>query len=214
MKILLPQAGSMDLNQDGKITIDELFRSTVLIYALIVGAISAVLWGLWVMVAGRIPQPLTFLRIEGAILAFSVPGAAYIGIRRMMRYERQEERDKKRWELEYEMEQYKFGELRGVSEDARNTTLAQAEIDMVAELILHRYYSGKEWSRDAMVKAGMTTAQCWNEANALLKKRGIRRGNKRELVQESYAEAWGRYLQKKREANQHRIANGNWTEAK
>jgi len=213
MKLVIPSDSGMDLNSDGRVTIDELFRSTVLIYALIVGAVSAVLWGLWVMVAGKIPPALAFLRIEGAILAFSVPLAAYIGIRRLLRYERQEERDKTMWELEHERARWEFNQARGVSEDARATTLAQAEIDAAALTILQRYYQGKPCTRDACTDAGLMTAQLWNEANGLLKKRGIRRGRKSEFVPDDFAAAWAQYCEYKLKANQHRVANGEWTEA-
>ena len=213
MKVLIPP-NSMDLNQDGKVTIDELARSTVLIYGQIVIAASAVLWGLWVLVAGQIPQPVTFLRIQGAIVAFSVPIAAYIGIKRMLRFERMEDRDKTRWQLEHERAKWEFAQARGVSVDARSSTVSQAQIDVAAMQILQRYYRGEEWSRDICVGAGLMTADLWNEANALLKKRGIRRGRKTALEPETFADAWAMYCAAKLRANQHRIANGDWTEAK
>ena len=212
MKAFIPL--DPDLNNDGKVTIDELFRSTMLIYGLLVGAVSAVLWGIWVAVAGKIPQPLTFLRVQGAIVALLVPVAAFIGVRRLLRIERQEGRDKTMWDLEYKRAQWEFNQARGVSEDARATTLAQAEIDAAALTILQRYYAGKPCTRDACTDAGLMTAQLWNEANALLKKRGIRRGRKSEFVPDDFAAAWARYCEHKLRANQHKVANGEWTEAR
>ena len=215
-KVLIPFGAQdgLDLNRDGKVTIDELFQGTLRIYGFIVAAISAVLWSLWIAVAGQIPHPVTFLRIEGAILGLCVPIAAYIGIKRMRRYERQEARDQTMWELERKRAEWEFDQARGVSEDARSSSLAQAEIDVAAMQILQRYYQGQEWSRDACVGAGLMTADLWNEANDLLKKRRIRSGRKTALNFDTFQDAWARYCEAKLNANQHRVANGNWTEAR
>ena len=208
MKVLIPP-NSMDLNQDGKVTIDELARSTVLIFAQLVILMTAFVGGIALLILGP-----WFVRIIGAIVSLSAIGASGLGVYRMLRYERMESRDKTRWELEHKRAEWEFNQARGVSEDARSSTVSQAQIDVAAMQILQRYYSGKEWSRDALVGAGLMTADLWNEANALFKKRGIRRGRKTELIPDTFADAWALYCEAKLRANQHRIANGDWTEAK
>ena len=214
MRIVLPEA--MDLNGDGKVTIDELFRSTLLIYAQIVGAVSAVLWGLWVLVAGKVPQPVTFLRVEGAIIAFSVPLAAHIGIKRMLRFERIEEREQKMWELKHEQAKWQFRQAQGIADESGATSMDQATIDTAVWNILKRYYRGDAWTREALEKAGVMTAEVWNEANALLKKRRIRVGRRQELEPETLQEAWAIYLEAKEKANRHKMSSASdpdWREA-
>jgi len=93
--------------------------------------------------------------------------------------------------------------------------MTQAQIDAAAEQILARYYTGKEWSREACEKDGVMSAELWNEANAMLKKRNIRRGRKTTLEPATYAEAWGLYCAAKLKANQHKMgsASDDWREA-
>ena len=212
MKVIMP-AANMDLNNDGKVTIDELARSTGLIYAQIVIAASAVVWGIWVLIVGAIPQVVTFLRVEGAIVAFSAPLAAYIGIKRMLRYERIEEREQKAWEFQRKRDEWELRQAMGIATEAGATTMTQAQVDATAQQILSRYYTGKEWSREAMVKANVTTAELWNEANATLKKRRIRKGKKRELEPDTFAEAWGIYCEEKLRQNRHKLGGRDWREA-
>jgi len=198
----------MDLNGDGKVTADELIQSTWTIFVQLVVVFGAI--GLAIL--ALIYAPL-IIKIAVSAIALAALCAFSLGIYRMLRYERMESRDNEAWAFEKRKAEWEFDQARGVSEDARSSSLAQADIDVAALQILQRYYDGKEWTRDALVGVGLMTAATWNEANALLKKRGIRRGKNSYLEPESFADAWAIYCEKKLRANQYRIANGDWTEA-
>ena len=207
MKAFLP-LDALDRNKDGRISVDELIQSAHWIFLALLALLGVLIAGPWLMIAGKLPP----WRIWVMILILAAAGTATLIVRRMLFPERNEKEAAIDREFERERAQWEFDQARGVSEDARATTLAQAEIDAAALTILQRYYQGKEWTRDACTATGMT-AELWNEANGLLKKRGIRRGRKSHLEPESFQEAWGLYCEAKLKANQHRIANGEWTEA-
>ena len=211
-KILVPfnPRESLDLNQDGHITVDELIKSATWIFLAGLLILGSVIVGLWILIDEKLPP----WRVFGAILIIdSLLTGALIGYR--MTYPERNERElAKDREFERKRAQWEFDQARGVSDAARSSSLAQADIDVAAMQILRRYYDGKPFTRDAMVGDGIMTAQLWNEANALLKKRSIRAGRKNEFRPDTFAEAWAIYCEHKARANQHRIANGDWTEAR
>ena len=205
MKAIIPL--DMDRNKDGQITPDELIQSALWIFLSLLVLLGALIGGVWLLIIGP-----AIVRIVGGVLAVSALLTAALLLYRMTYPERNERRDITTWKLAHERAKWEFAELQGVSQDARSGTLAQAEIDAAAYQILERYYNGKPWTREACMEAGLMTAQLWNAANKLLKKRGIRSGRKGILRPDTLAEAWGIYVRKKQQANQHRVANGNWTE--
>ena len=208
MRVVIPSQNDFDLNGDGKVTADELIQSTMTIFWQLVVVLGAFVGGIGLLIVGP-----WFLRILGSIVSVSAISAFSLGIYRMLRYERMEREDRLEKQRRRRREDWEFDQARGVSEDARATTLAQADIDVAAMQILRRYYDGKAFTRDALVGDGLMTAQLWNEANGLLKKRGIRHGRKNEFRPDTFAEAWALYCAAKLKANQHRVANGDWTEA-
>ena len=213
MKVIVPSsvgAGSrgLDLNGDGKVTIDELARSTILVFVQLVVVFFALIGGVYFLVVGP-----ALLRLIGAVVSVSAILAFSLGLWRMLRYERQEREEKRDREFERERAGWEFDQARGVSREAQSTTLAQAHIDAAALQILQRYYAGKGWTRSACEKENVMGSELWNEANGMLKKRRIRNGSSRHLEPETFADAWGLYCEAKLKANQHRVANGNWTEA-
>ena len=211
MKVLIPQNNSLDLNGDGRVTIDELARSTMLIFIQLVVVFSALVGAVYLLVVGP-----ALVRLVGGVIGLSAVCAFGLGVYRMLRFERLERRDKTVWDLEYRRTKWEFDQARGVADEAGATTMSQAQIDAAVHQILSRYYTGKEWNREALEKAGVMTAEVWNEANAMLKKRRIRKGRKRELEPETFAEAWGIYCEAKLRANQYKM-NGrhdsDWREA-
>jgi len=208
MKVIMPTQGNLDLNGDGKVTIDELAKSTGSVFAQLVVVFGALGGAVWLVVVG----PL-FFKIAGAVIGLAAICSFGLGVYRMLRYERMESRDKIAWHLEHERARWEFDQAKGISKEASATSLSQAQVDMAAQNILARYYSGKEWSREAMVKDNLLTAELWNEANAVLQKRRIRKGRKRELEPENFADAWGIYCEAKLRQNRHKLANNDWREA-
>ena len=209
-KILVPfnPRESLDLNQDGQVTVDELIKSATWIFLAGLLILGSLIIGLWVIIDETLPP----WRVFGVILIIdSLLTGALIGYR--MTYPERNERElAKDREFERKRAQWEFDQARGVSEDARSSSLAQADIDVAAMQILRRHYAGKPFTRDAMVGDGIVTAQLWNEANGLLKKRGIRAGRKNEFRPDTFAEAWAQYCEHKLKANQHYVKNGDWTE--
>jgi hypothetical protein len=216
MKILVPPgANGMDLNGDGRITPDELIRSTWTIFVQVVLASSAAIWCIWIAVAGRIPNALTFLRIEGVLVTGSIIAACYIGIKRQLRYERQEGRDYHMWLLEKEKTEWQLDQAKGISKDSRPADMTQIDIDAAALTILTYYYDGKDCTREALVQLGLMTADLWNSANKLLKDRHIRKGRSRNLEPGTFEEAWAMYLAGKMKAHNYKMAGAydpDWRE--
>ena len=209
MKLVIPQDNALDLNGDGRVTVDELVRSTWMIFIQLVVVFGAIA----LAVVALVYAP-AFLKVAVSIIALAALLAFSLGVYRMLRHERLDREAEQEKLRRWEREDYEFDLLRGVSDDARATTLAQAEIDAAALQILRRYYDGKPFTRDAMVGDGLMTAQLWNEANGLLRKRGIRAGRKSEFRPDDFAEAWAIYCEAKLKANQHTVHNGDWREAK
>lgn len=209
MRVVIPPNNGLDLNQDGKVTVDELIQSATWILIALLALFGVIIIGLWVVISGKFPP----WRIIVLIFILAAAGTAGLLIRRMLYPERNEKEAAIDREFERTRARWEFDQARGVSEDARATTLAQADIDVAAMQILRRYYDGKAFTRDALVGDGLMTAQLWNQANGLLRKRGIRHGRKNEFRPETFAEAWALYCAAKLKANQHRVANGDWTEA-
>ena len=212
-KVLIPvnPNSGLDLNQDGKVTVDELVRSALLIFIALNVLLGALIVGGWLLVTGKFPP----WRIMGIIPLLAAILTATLLLWRMTRYERQEREDRRELEFKREKERWEFDQARGISQEAGATTMTQAQIDMAAEQIIARYYTGKEWSREACEKDGVMGSELWNEANKLLRERGIRRGRSRDLEPETYAKAWGIYCKAKLEANRHKMgsANDDWREA-
>ena len=212
-KILVPidPRQSMDLNNDGRVTVDELVHSALYIFVALFVILGAVIVGGWVLITERLPP----WRVWALIFILDGLLTGGLIIWRMTGHERREREAAEDRARQHEREDWEFDQARGVSDDARSTTLSQAQIDAAVWQILARYYAGKEWTRDACEKAGVMSAELWNEANALLKKRHIRRGSKRALEHDTLEEAWGVYCAAKLKANQHRMgsAKADWTEA-
>lgn len=212
-KVLIPvnPNSGLDLNQDGKVTVDELVRSALLIFIALNVLLGALIVGGWLLVTGKFPP----WRIMGIIPLLAAILTATLLLWRMTRYERQEREDRRELEFKREKERWEFDQARGISQEAGATTMTQAQIDAAADQIIARYYAGRGWSREACEKDGVMSAELWNEANKLLRERRIRRGRSRGLEPATYADAWGMYCAAKLKANRHKMgsANDDWREA-
>ena len=212
-KVLIPvnPKESMDLDGDGKVTVDELVRSVLLIFVALVVLLGAMIVGGWLLITGKFPP----WRVMGIIPLLSAILTALLLLWRMTRYERQEREARRDKKFERKKARWEFNQARGISKEAGATTMTQAQIDGAAEQIMARYYAGKGWTREACEKDGVMGAELWNEANAMLKKRRIRDGRKNKLRPETYAKAWGLYCEAKLKANQHKMgsANDDWRES-
>ena len=92
MKVIMP-AANMDLNNDGKVTIDELARSTLLIAAWLFGGLCSVTI-LIVLIFNAIPMPGDVLAILVSLAALSMGASFALGVYRMLRYERMEREER------------------------------------------------------------------------------------------------------------------------
>jgi len=201
----------MDLNQDGKVTVDERVRSALLIFTALLVLFGAVIIGGWGLIVGSLPP----WRVIAVIPLLSASSTAALLIRRELYIERQEREAKTDLEFRREKERWEFAQAQGISTEAGATTISQAQVDSAALSILRRFYDGKPWSRDACVADGLMSAEQWNEANATLRKRRIRRGRQMKLEPPDFATAWAMYCDAKLKANKHKMgsASDDWREA-
>ena len=189
-----------DLNGDGRVSLGELVVSTLTIMALVfLGlmvlplAVGGVFW--------RLDLALAFtVRIWFWVsLLVAIVGGVALGIYRLLRYERAENRFKTELQRKWKREDWELAQIDGTLKAEEESRITQAQVDAAAALFLKRYYSGQSISRDAWVRDGLSK-DLWDHVNALMKKRKIRRGRKSELEPENFAEAWGLWCEAKLQA--------------
>jgi hypothetical protein len=125
------------------------------------------------------------------------------------RLARQElEHQRKMQNFELKEKELQIQRMQGVDTHEPGTRFSQGDVDAMAELMMRRFYEGRSWSRAEMEKDGYSQ-DIWNQANKLLKSRGIRKGNKARLSPDTYDEAWQLYVRGKRtRPNQYDWRNG------
>ena len=121
---------------------------------------------------------------------------------RLVEYEKREKQEAIDREHRRKRERFELDQLQGVTSRESGTRYTQADIDAAARIIMVRCYQGKAWSRDACIEIGLKK-EIWDRANALLKKRRIRVGNRKRLEPGDFAEAWGIYVEAAMENSQH-----------
>jgi len=180
-----------DLDGDGRVSLSELVLSTFFVVGVVfVGLVLlAVAVGGLVGAAGA--DVLRFVLrwwLWVSLAVSSVTGVA-LGVWRSLRYERDERARarelSRRWQFEDEDRQH----LNHVTDRERSTRFTQADVDSAARLYLRRYYSGRGLSRADWVKDGLSK-DLWDHVNVLMRKRGIRRGRRADLVPGTFADAW------------------------
>jgi len=147
MNITLPDA---DLNGDGKVTLDELVRSTLYIAVLLALVFLALLGGVGLLLV----PGLLILKLVGGSLVLAVVLAAIIGIRRQIRYERAERLEREELARRRAREDYEFALLKGEAKTEADTRLNSGLQNQYALLWLEiSYQRGKpitrdEWNKD------------------------------------------------------------------
>ena len=186
INIALPDA---DLNDDGKVTFDELIRSTLYIAAMIAFFLLALLGGIGLIL---LRGPLIPTLVGYCLVLATVLGAV-IGIRRQIRYERAERLEREELYRRWAREDYEFDVLRGAAQTETDTRWNSARQDQYARLWLNLSYErGKPITRDEWQRQGQPV-EAWNRTNSLMKRRGIRRGSS--LAPDTLAEAWGAWCE-------------------
>jgi len=202
-----------DLDADGRVSFAELALSTLyLVGALFVGLVLLAV-GIGGLVGVRGGDVLRFLVrwwVWVSVIVSTVAGVA-LSVWRSLRYERDErvrsvERSR-RWSFEDADREW----MNGVAGRERGTRFGQGDVDAAAVLYLRRYYAGRGLSRQAWVKDGLSK-DLWDHVNALMQKRGIRRGRKSELVPGSFADAWSVYLDGKVKSRQWLVSGADLLE--
>ena len=193
-----------DLNRDGQVSLGERASATFTLCAgvwlflqvlyiggcLLFGVDLAPGWLFW----RRVWLGLTLLLVGiGGVVLF---------VWRLLEYEKRERQANEDRDHRRERQQFELDQLRGVTSRETDTRYTQADIDAAARIIMTRYYNGETWTRDACVSIGLKK-ELWDRANALLKKRRIRIGNRKRLEPGDFAEAWGIYVEKAMENSQH-----------
>lgn len=187
----------MDLNGDGKVTINELVMSAFLIAASIVLGANVVngvvVGGLYLIKPwenwndARAWLLIIFLLSLGTGTGVGV----YFTIKRMLRYERGEREAMTDLEHQRKVKKWEFDVARGADQKATDTQGDGATQDHYARLFLkYSYDMGHFITRREWTKAGLSE-DWWNRLNSLMKKYNIRQGASTELQQDTFSEAWG-----------------------
>lgn len=196
------QANPLDLNQNGRVTLDELVVSAVWIVKWIILGVNAV--SIALLASGYMLSP--WAEWGGAfrwsvIVFFASVGigmliGAWTCIRRMRRYERAEEESRVDLELERTRKKFELDQIMGVTRKEKETAWTQATQDRYARLFLElSFEKGTFITRDEWKSRGLAE-DAWNRVNALMQKYKIRRGREGALQHETLAEAWGAWCEK------------------
>lgn len=179
----------MDLNGDGRVSAWELFVSTgmIILYvflalASVVGSVALLFLDVWPVCKG-VALLLT--------VAFGV--GAWTGIRRQHIFERAEASQAGREALERERSRLELDMLKGADEPATESGLTQSKVDRYARMYLNLYYEKGQLSRSEWVRGGLSK-DAWDHVNGIMKSSGIRRGKSSKLEPDSFADAWGEWV--------------------
>lgn len=185
----------MDLDSNGRVTFSELVMSLAVLgglvfFGLLFGAVGV---GGLVGVPGR--ELWRFVGRWWLWLSLSMAVAVVIGVGvwRCLRYERMEKLTRLEVARRWQFEDDDRDRLLDVAGRDRGTRLSQSAVDGAAVVYLRKYYNAGELSRERWMRAGLSK-DLWDAVNALMLKRGIRRGRKAELVPASFADAWQQYV--------------------
>lgn len=193
-----------DLNRDGKVTFGERVASAGMMAGALLVALQVVYLAVCLLldVAGWAFWWDVYLGLSLLVAAVSWVGLI---VWRMTWHERAERLEGAERRRRWAREDFEFAQLRGVVETEAGTRITQAQIDAAAQLYLKRYYEGRGLARAGWLKDGYSK-ELWDTVNGLMKKRGIRKGRGDQLVQESFAEAWGVWCEAK-------LKNRQWLRA-
>jgi len=211
--IRIPMQGNpLDLNQDGKVTLDELIRSAFWLALWIVIGINSlnlallasgyVLFG-WENWKGAISwSVIVFFGSWGIGMVYS----SLLSVNRMRRYERAEAEARVDLEMERERKRFELDQIIGVTRREEETAWTQATQDRYARLFLELSFEKTAQAEKNGEKGGFITRDewkgrglpedAWNRINQLMKKYHIRKGQSSQLQHETLAEAWGAWCEK------------------
>lgn len=192
------QANPLDLNQDGRVTLDELVRSAFWIVAWIAIGINSfnlsflgcayVLLG-WDNWKGAISWSVIVFFTS---LGIGTIYAALLSLSRMKRYERAEQMATEEVMRRREAEDADRALRNGLQQKDGQARIEQADIDYAVFRILQEYFAGRPWARG---KIADISEPRWNLANEMLQNCKLRHGNRRNLEAETLDQAWVKYLE-------------------
>lgn len=196
------QANPLDLDQDGKVTLDELIRSAFwLALWIVIGlnslnvAVLACLYVLfrWEEWTGAVSwSGIVFFASWGIGMVYS----SILSLNRMRRYERAEAEAQVDLEHERRRKAFELDQIMGVTRKEDETAWTQATQDRHARLFLELSFDKASFiTRDEWKGRGLPE-DAWNRINKLMKKYKIRDGRGSTLQHETLAEAWGAWCEK------------------
>jgi multisubunit Na+/H+ antiporter MnhC subunit len=196
-----PDTLPADLNADGRVTIGELVVSALVLAASMVVGLATLAGCAWLLFR---PETAGWLRLATIIVGLATLAAATLLIWRMTHYERHEtltRQEIERRRMFEDEDRAVRNELQAQDGQAR---ISQADVDAAVWDILKRYYAGKPWARG---KVPGVSEPRWNMANEILKKCGLRQGNRRSLEPETFDIAWSQFLQWRRKTRAYYVTS-------
>ena len=191
-KIVIPlDSLGADQNKDGRVTFGELVRSTLLITALLIITAYGLLamfgwWAAW----------------RWALLVPWLLGVA-IGIWRCIRYEVMFKLGLNDRRRQHRREDWELAQAGGaVRQEANTRGITQDQITKAAIRMIESYYSTGTYARGKV--AGISDP-LWNQANAQLKKCGLRPGRRVEMAADNAEQAIARYMRWVTSTRQHLV---------
>jgi len=183
-----------DLNKDGKITLGERVTAACIMWLVVFIGLNIIYWSIVALLEVENPlgawgRWLAVFALLDTIATISIAVWRLVWIERDYKHERIEQ--ERRWKRE----DWEFDQMRGTATAPDTGKRSEAwKYDYYAMMYLKRYFRGIDITRAQWEKDGLPV-EWWNNVNAKLQERQIRRGKNKALEYETYGEAWEAWLE-------------------
>jgi len=192
------QANPLDLNQDGRVTLDELVTSAFWIVKWIMLGMNALnvaalgtfyILSPWEEWSGALRWLIVVLF---ASMGIGMLVGACVGISRMRRYERAEAEARIDLKHERRRKQFELDQIMGIitRKEESDGNAAVLQEHYARRYLSLSYERGKIITRDDWKRLGLPE-DWWNTINEKMKTLGIRDGRRNILLHDDFAAAWG-----------------------
>ena len=188
---------TLDLNGDGRVTLDEIIKGAMWVVFWIVVAVNVAYWCVLLVALILFGWEDWEWALRGSVVVFclslmaGVGYAAQLGISRAKLPEWQKKQVDADIAHARKVAEFEYNVLSGANQQADETAGNAAMQEHYARLFLRMSYDlGKFVTRKEWTDKGLGE-DWWNRINRLMLKYGIRQGKSTTLLYRTFAEAWG-----------------------